>query len=113
MLQKDRTFAPSLRNKDGGTLVNDEVKILAEVDVLESIDKLYIPRKFEKTTIPQSKIDEKYAAVYSLILEQPSAIRERIQVNGFQVLPSQVRNILMVYASCYSTKTHEHLFILL
>ncbi|CAN6978295.1 unnamed protein product [Brassica rapa subsp. trilocularis] len=94
---KDRTFAPSLRNKDGGTLVNDEVKILAEVDVLESIDKLYIPRKFEKTTIPQSKIDEKYAAVYSLILEQPSAIRERIQVNGFQVLPSQVETVRSIF----------------
>lgn len=66
---------PSLRNKDGGTLVNDEVKILAEVDVLESIDKLYIPKKLEKTTIPQSKIDEKYAAVYRVLLKEPSAIK--------------------------------------
>lgn len=88
LLQKDRTglirrqwngvlypFLAFHHFANAGTLVNDEVKILAEVDVLESIDKLYIPRKFEKTTIPQSKIDEKYAAVYRVLLKEPSAIK--------------------------------------
>uniref|UniRef100_A0A0D3DU60 MATH domain-containing protein n=2 Tax=Brassica oleracea var. oleracea TaxID=109376 RepID=A0A0D3DU60_BRAOL len=73
---------PSLRNKDGGTLVNEEVKILAEVDVLESIDKLYIPKKLEKTTIPQRTFSNKVNG---------------FQVNGFQVLPSQVETVRSIF----------------
>ncbi|CAN6898713.1 unnamed protein product, partial [Brassica oleracea] len=73
---------PSLRNKDVGTLVNDEVKILAEVDVLESIDKLYMPKKLEKTTIPQRTFSNKVNG---------------FQVNGFQILPSQVETVRSIF----------------
>lgn len=50
-----------------GFLVNGEVKIVAEVDVLEVIGKLDVP---EETT-------------------------ESIDINGFQVPASQVRKILL------------------
>ncbi|CAH8392485.1 unnamed protein product [Eruca vesicaria subsp. sativa] len=60
----------SLRDKD------DEVKIVAEVDVLEAIDKLYIPKKLEKTTISQCKVEEKNDAVSSVLLKEASAIKE-------------------------------------
>lgn len=55
-----------LHAKDGGFLVNNELKIVAEVDVLEVIGKLDVT-------------------------EETSTIMETMDVNGFQLFPSQVR----------------------
>lgn len=56
-----------IHEKDSGFLVNGELKIVAEVDVLEVIGKLDVS-------------------------EENSTISETIDVYGFQLLPSQVRN---------------------
>ena len=61
-----------LHDKDGGFLVNDELKIVAEIESLEVIGML-----------DESK---------DLLDKTSSSVRESIDVNGFQVLPSQVRN---------------------
>ena len=61
-----------LHDKDGGFLVNDELKIVAELEALEVIG-----------TLDESK---------DLLDKTSSSVNERIDVNGFQVLPSQVRN---------------------
>lgn len=53
-----------LSEKDGGFVVNDEVMIVVSVDVLEVISPIYASDKSES-----------------------------IDVKGFQVLPSQVRNL--------------------
>lgn len=58
-----------LHDKDGGFLVNDELKIVAEIEALEVVGTL--DESKEKTS---------------------SSIKESVDVNGFQVLPSQVRN---------------------
>ncbi|XP_019099737.1 PREDICTED: MATH domain and coiled-coil domain-containing protein At3g58370-like [Camelina sativa] len=55
---------PNLHAKHGGFLVNGEVKIVVEIDVLEVIGKLDVS-------------------------EETSPVMESIDVNGFQVLPSQ------------------------
>ncbi|KAL0714732.1 hypothetical protein Bca4012_021711 [Brassica carinata] len=46
---------PKFHYKDGRFLVDDAIKIVEEVDVFEAIND--IPKKLEKTTIPQSKIE--------------------------------------------------------
>lgn len=56
-----------LHAKDSGFLVNGELKVVAEIEVLEVIGKLDV-------------------------LEETSTITEIMYVNGFQLLPSQVRN---------------------
>lgn len=57
---------------DGGFLVNGEVKIVAEVGVLEVIGK-------------------------ADVLEETLLVHESINVNGFQVLPSQVKKRTFKY----------------
>lgn len=75
-------FFQKFHDKDGGFLVNHEVKIVVEVDVLEDV-----PVETEMTNKPLA-----------------STKMESIDVNGFKVFPSQVRKLLIVYASCYSTR---------
>lgn len=53
--------------KESGYLVNGELKIVAEIEVIEVLGK------FDVT-------------------EETSTITETMDVNGFQLLPSQVRN---------------------
>ncbi|KAG2258435.1 hypothetical protein Bca52824_077729 [Brassica carinata] len=62
-----------LHDKDGGFLVNDELKIVAEIESLEVIGML-----------DESK---------DLLDKTSSSVRESIDVNGFQVLPSQVEAV--------------------
>lgn len=83
-----------LNAKDGGFLVNDELKIVAEVDVIEVIGKLDVPGESEEETQPMKKIKVDYDHVEStdLINETPP-VSELMDVNGFQVLPSQVRKL--------------------
>lgn len=59
-----------LLEKNGGFLVKGEVKIVVEVDVLELIGK-------------------------SDVLEEISSVMATMDVNGFQVFPSQVRKIFL------------------
>lgn len=54
-----------LHAKDSGFLVNGDLKIVVEIDVLEVIGKLDVT-------------------------EETSTIIETMDVNGFQILPSQV-----------------------
>ncbi|XP_013663638.1 MATH domain and coiled-coil domain-containing protein At3g58340-like isoform X1 [Brassica napus] len=62
-----------LHDKDGGFLVNDELKIVAELESLEVIGML-----------DESK---------DLLDKTSSSVRESIDANGFQVLPSQVEAV--------------------
>ncbi|CAG7905384.1 unnamed protein product [Brassica rapa] len=71
---------PKFLDKDSGFLVNDQVKIVVEVDALQDI-----PVETEKT--------EENDCV---LLKEGSSIMESIDVNGFHVFPSQVRFLLMV-----------------
>jgi len=57
-----------LLDKNGGFLVNGDVKIVVEVGVLEVVGK-------------------------SDVLEETLLVHESIDINGFQVLPSQVRKV--------------------
>ncbi|CAF2265483.1 unnamed protein product [Brassica napus] len=65
---------PKFLDKDSGFLVNDQVKIVVEVDALQDI-----PVETEKT--------EENDCV---LLKEGSSIMESIDVNGFHVFPSQV-----------------------
>lgn len=66
--------------KDSGFLVNGELKIVAEIEVLEVIGKLDVS-------------------------EETSTIMESMDFNGFQLLPSQVKikNATNVLCRIYST----------
>ncbi|KAL1204973.1 MATH domain and coiled-coil domain-containing protein [Cardamine amara subsp. amara] len=57
-----------LHDKNGGFLVNGEVKIVAEVGAVEVVGK-------------------------SDVLKETLLVNESINVNGFQVLPSQVESV--------------------
>ncbi|WZZ66557.1 hypothetical protein YC2023_077927 [Brassica napus] len=67
-----------IHDKDGGFLVNGDLKIVAEVEVLEVIGKLDVS---EETKL-LSKVEEDDGAEARDSLE--------LSVNGFQVLPSQL-----------------------
>lgn len=58
-------FLDKINASDGGFLVNGELKIVAEIEVLEVIGKLDVS-------------------------QETSTITETIDVNGFQLVPSQV-----------------------
>ncbi|WZZ17861.1 hypothetical protein YC2023_110950 [Brassica napus] len=66
-----------LHDKDGGFLVNDELKIVAELEALEVIG-----------TLDESK---------DLLDKTSSSVNESIDVNGFQVLPSQVESVRGIF----------------
>ncbi|KAG2252239.1 hypothetical protein Bca52824_082375 [Brassica carinata] len=70
-----------IHDKDGGFLVNGDLKIVAEVEVLEVIGKLDVS---EETKL-LSKVEEDDGAEARDSLE--------LSVNGFQVLPSQVESV--------------------
>ncbi|KAG7561301.1 MATH/TRAF domain [Arabidopsis thaliana x Arabidopsis arenosa] len=80
-----------LHAKDGGFLVNDELKIVAEVDVIEVIGKLDVSGESEEETQPMKKIKVDYDHV-----ETPP-VSELMDVNGFQVLPSQVAFVKCIF----------------
>lgn len=78
-----------LKAKKGGFLVNGEVKIVAEVEVLEVIGKLDVPEDSEKATNPLEmlKLIEDVEVSSALLQETP---QDLVDINGFQVLSSQV-----------------------
>uniref|UniRef100_A0A0D3BX25 MATH domain-containing protein n=1 Tax=Brassica oleracea var. oleracea TaxID=109376 RepID=A0A0D3BX25_BRAOL len=87
-------FLPKFHDKDGGYIVNNCVKIVAEVDVLEKSD---IQVEVEKINRPLRKIEENNGAVPSVLLKEASAVVESLDVNGFQVFPSQVESVRRIF----------------
>lgn len=84
-----------LHERGSGFLVNGELKITAEVNVLEVIGKLDKREESEETTQPQKKRKKDNAGLlFSDLLNKTHHLMEGIEVNGFVVLPSQVRNII-------------------
>ncbi|CAA7060671.1 unnamed protein product [Microthlaspi erraticum] len=75
-----------LKAKKDGFLVNGEVKIVAEIEVLEVIGKLDVP---EEATDPLKTLKRNEdGAVSSALLEETP--KDLVFINGFQVLSSQV-----------------------
>jgi len=89
---------PNLHAKNAGYLVNGEVKIVVEINDLEVIGKLDVSEESEETNQPLKKIklDDNDAVSFDS-LNETSPVKESIDVNGFQVLPSQVRNTRLEY----------------
>ncbi|CAL9245937.1 unnamed protein product [Arabidopsis halleri] len=79
-----------LHAKDGGFLVNDELKIVAEVDVIEVIGKLDVSGESKEETQPMKKIKVDYD-------HETPPVSELMDVNGFQVLPSQVAFVKCIF----------------
>lgn len=68
--------------KESGFLLNGELKIVVEVDVLETI----------------GKVD---------VTEETSTITEIVDVNGFQLLPSHVRMLRIITIFVCRNVSHE------
>ncbi|CAH8269019.1 unnamed protein product [Arabidopsis lyrata] len=84
-----------LKETQMGFLVNDEVKIVVEVDVVEVIGKL---EESEEATQPLKKVKlEAFVESKDLLKETSSVKEEIIDVNGFHVLPSQVEFVSPVF----------------
>ncbi|VVB06148.1 unnamed protein product [Arabis nemorensis] len=79
-----------LHAKKAGFLMNDQIKIVAEVDVLDVIGKLDVPEEAEEAIQPLENLklnDDNIAVSSDLLKETPTSW---VDVNGFQVLSSQV-----------------------
>ncbi|CAL9247678.1 unnamed protein product [Arabidopsis halleri] len=81
---QDMLLLTKLNAKEGGFLVNDEVKIVVEVDVLQVIGKLEVSEESQ----PLKRIKLKHNG---------ASVKESIDVNGFQVLPSQVESVKRIF----------------
>ncbi|VVB06139.1 unnamed protein product [Arabis nemorensis] len=87
-----------LHDEDSGFLVNDEVKIVAEVEVLEVIGKLDVLEESEEANQSLKRIKLDYDSADSINLHKEiSPVMESIDVNGFQVLPSQVDFVRRIF----------------
>ncbi|XP_023638652.1 MATH domain and coiled-coil domain-containing protein At3g44790-like isoform X2 [Capsella rubella] len=84
MLLLSKLYAKKL-----GFLVNDEVKIVAEVDVLEVIGELDVLEASQEVTQPLKRV--------KLNEDDGASVKESINVNGFQVLPSQVEYLKRIF----------------
>ncbi|XP_019099877.1 PREDICTED: MATH domain and coiled-coil domain-containing protein At3g58410-like isoform X3 [Camelina sativa] len=88
-----------LHAEEEGFLVNGELMIVAEVDALEVIDQLDGSEESEDpTTQPLKKIkpnDDGTVTCY--LLGDASPGNESMKVNGFQVLPSQVESVRLIF----------------
>ncbi|CAA7060669.1 unnamed protein product [Microthlaspi erraticum] len=83
-----------LHDKDGGFVVNGQVKIVAEIDVLEVIGK---PVESEDSNQQQPVKKVKREDDTDLLNMTPPTVTESIDVNGFQVFPSQVELVSRVF----------------
>ncbi|CAL9247685.1 unnamed protein product [Arabidopsis halleri] len=77
-----------LNAKKGGFLVNNEVKIVVEVDVLQVIGKLDVSEESLEVNQPLKRIR---------LNDDGASVKESIDVNGFQVLPSQVESVKRIF----------------
>ncbi|CAH8369479.1 unnamed protein product [Eruca vesicaria subsp. sativa] len=85
-------LAQKFLGKDSGFLVNNQVKIVVEVDVLEDV-----PVETEITTKPETNIEKNNSAVSSVLLLEGSSTMESVDVNGFLVFPSQVGSVTRIF----------------
>ncbi|CAH8256663.1 unnamed protein product [Arabidopsis lyrata] len=86
-----------LHDKDEGFLVNDELIIVAEVDVLEVIGTLDVSVKSKESSRPLKKIKlNEDCAESNESLKEASSVKESM-VNGFQVLPSQEESVRRIF----------------
>ncbi|CAA0384504.1 unnamed protein product [Arabidopsis thaliana] len=74
--------------KKGGFLVNNEVKIVVEVDVLQVIGNLDVSEESLEVNQPMKRIK---------LNDDGASVKESIDVNGFLVLPSQVESAKRVF----------------
>lgn len=80
--------------EDGVFHVDGKLNIVVEVDVLEVIGELDVPEESEETTQCLSDIDEyDYGPKSTGFLMKTQQVMKSIDVNGFQMLPYQVRNL--------------------
>ncbi|CAL9245924.1 unnamed protein product [Arabidopsis halleri] len=88
----------NLHAKNAGYLVNGEVKIVVEINDLEVIGKLDVSEESEEANQPLKKIKlDDNDAVSIDSLNEISLVKESIDVNGFQVLPSQVESVRRIF----------------
>ncbi|VVB06133.1 unnamed protein product [Arabis nemorensis] len=87
----------TLHEKGGGFLVNGVVKIVAEIEVLGVIGKRDVSEEPKETTQPLKKIKREEDAKSKDLLKETLAVKESIDVNGFQVLPSQAEFVSRVF----------------
>lgn len=80
-------------NTDDGVFhVDGKLKIVAEVDVLEVIGKLDVQEESEEAFQGLSDIEEYDNGTESIgLLMNTQQVMERMDLNGFQILPYQVR----------------------
>ncbi|KAL1225759.1 MATH domain and coiled-coil domain-containing protein [Cardamine amara subsp. amara] len=88
-----------LNAKDSGVLVDGDLIILARVQVLEVIgtldESIQSNGLLNKTQEFLGTLNESIQS--NGLLNQTREVEEIIDVNGFQVLPSQVRRNLRIY----------------
>ncbi|KAF2542806.1 hypothetical protein F2Q68_00030214 [Brassica cretica] len=84
-----------IHDRDGGFLVNGELKIVAEVDVLEVIGKLDVPDEGGEESESVNMLEGDDGAESNDLLEL--SVNESTDVNGFQVLPSQVETMSRIF----------------
>ncbi|VVB04063.1 unnamed protein product [Arabis nemorensis] len=100
----------NLLAKDGGFLVNGEVKIVVEVVAHEVIGTL---GELEDSKL-LSRIEESHGAKSNDLLNKTRQMSKSVDVNGFQVLPSQVESVKRIFekypdfASTFRSK-NQHL----
>ncbi|XP_010507520.2 PREDICTED: MATH domain and coiled-coil domain-containing protein At3g58410-like [Camelina sativa] len=76
-------------------LVNGELMIVADVEVLQVIGTSEEPEEAYEPLTKMKKLDD--GAEFSDSLNQTQQVKESIEVNGFQVLPSQVEYVSRVF----------------
>ncbi|XP_023638650.1 MATH domain and coiled-coil domain-containing protein At3g44800 [Capsella rubella] len=83
-----------LNAEEGGFVVNDEVKIIAEVDVLEVIGELDVSEEsHEVEPLKRMRLNGDDGAVSSHLDKETSLV----DVNGFLVLPSQAESVKRIF----------------
>ncbi|CAH2063692.1 unnamed protein product [Thlaspi arvense] len=93
---QDMLHLTKLHDKDGGFMVDGKVMIVAKVQVLEVVGT---SEESGDATKPQSKMkrDDDGAKSNDLLNKIQEVVKESIDVNGFQVLPSQVESVRRIF----------------
>lgn len=81
-----------LQNETEGFLVNGELIVAAEVEVLEVIGTSVGSEESQEASEPLSEMKLDDVSKSCDCLNNTQQVKEDIDVNGFQFLPSQVRN---------------------
>ncbi|CAH2065288.1 unnamed protein product, partial [Thlaspi arvense] len=83
-------------NTDDGVFhVDGELKIVAEVDVLEAIGRLDVQDEFKEAI--QDLEEYNYDPETKGLLMKTQQVMESMDVNGFQILPYQVRSVSRIF----------------